>query len=152
MSSSGVNPPLGRSAFTDGWDGYPRARARLLTTVADAGLSNVVMLGGDVHMNVAAQLRVQPNDERSPVVASEIVTTSVSSRGMGEKLLAQIRESNPDIVHARSDERGYTLLDVRPEGISAEFRTTANPSRADSVFKTQTQRTILSGVAGVQKG
>ena len=38
------------------------------------------MLGGDVHMNVAAQLRVQPNDEQSPVVASEIVTTSVTSR------------------------------------------------------------------------
>jgi len=151
MSSSGVNTPLGRSAFNDGWDGYPQARARLLATVADAGLSNVVMLGGDVHMNVAAQLRVQPNDERAPVVASEIVTTSVSSRGMGEKLLAQIRESNPDIAHARSDERGYTLLDVRPEGINAEFRTTAHPARVDSVLKTQAQWAIRSGVAGVQK-
>jgi alkaline phosphatase D len=137
MSSSGVNTPLGRSAFTDGWDGYPQARARILATVAEAGLSNVVVL--------------QPNDERSPVVASEIVTTSITSRGLGEKLLAQIRESNPDIVHARSDERGYTLLDVRPEGVSAEFRTTANPARADGVFKTQAQWAIRSGVAGVQK-
>ena len=151
MSSSGVNTPLGRSAFTDGWDGYPQARARLLGTVAQAGVQNVVMLGGDVHMNVAAQLRVQANDERSPVVASEIVTTSVTSRGLGEKLLAQIRDSNPDIAHARSDERGYTLLDVRPEGVSAEFRTTANPARVDGVFKTQAQFAIRSGVAGVQK-
>ena len=151
MSSSGVNTPLGRSAFTDGWDGYPQARARLLGTVAQAGVQNVVMLGGDVHMNVAAQLRVQANDERSPVVASEIVTTSVTSRGLGEKLLAQIRDSNPDIAHARSDERGYTLLDVRPEGVSAEFRTTANPARVDGVLKTQAQFAIRSGVAGVQK-
>jgi alkaline phosphatase D len=94
---------------------------------------------------------VQPNDERSPVVASEIVTTSLTSRGLGEKLLAQIRESNPDIVHARSDERGYTVLDVRPEGVSAEFRTTANPARSQAVFKTQAQWAIRSGVAGVQK-
>ena len=151
MSSSGVNTPLGRSAFTDGWDGYPQARARLLGTVAQAGVQNVVMLGGDVHMNVAAQLRVQANDERSPVVASEIVTTSVTSRGLGEKLLPQIRDSNPDIAHARSDERGYTLLDVRPEGVSAEFRTTANPARVDAVLKTQAQFAIRSGVAGVQK-
>jgi alkaline phosphatase D len=151
MSSSGVNTPLGRSAFTDGWDGYPQARARLLGTVVQAGVQNVVMLGGDVHMNVAAQLRVQANDERSPVVASEIVTTSITSRGLGEKLLAQIRDSNPDIAHARSDERGYTLLDVRPEGISAEFRTTANPARVDGVFKTQAQYAIRSGVSGVQK-
>ncbi|WP_416547037.1 alkaline phosphatase D family protein [Limnohabitans sp. DCL3] len=151
MSPSGVNTPLGRSAFTDGWDGYPQARAKLLGTVAQSGVHNVVMLGGDVHMNVAAQLRVQANDERSPVVASEIVTTSVTSRGLGEKLLAQIRESNPDILHARSDERGYTWLDVRPEGIRAEFRTTANPARQDGLFKTQAQYAIQQGVAGVQK-
>jgi alkaline phosphatase D len=151
MSSSGVNTPLGRSAFTDGWDGYPQARARLLGTVAQAGVQNVVLLGGDVHMNVAAQLRVQPNDERSPIVASEVVTTSITSRGLSEKLLAQIRDSNPDILHARSDERGYTLLEVRPEGIRAEFRTTPNPAQADGVFKTQAQWAIRSGVAGLQK-
>jgi alkaline phosphatase D len=151
MSSGGVNTPLGHTAFTDGWDGYPQARAKLLGTLAQAGLKDVLMLGGDVHMNVAAQLRVQPNNERSPVVASEIVTTSLTSRGLGEKLLAQIRESNPDIVHARSDERGYTLLDVRPESVRAEFRTTSNPARVDGVFKTQAQWAIRSGVAGVQK-
>ena len=151
MSSSGVNTPLGRSAFTDGWDGYPQARARLLGTVAQAGVNNVVMLGGDVHMNVAAQLRVQSNDERSPVVASEIVTTSITSRGLGEKLLAQIRDSNPDILHARSDERGFTLLDVRPERVTADFRTTANPAQVDGVFRSQGQWVIRSGVPGVQK-
>jgi alkaline phosphatase D len=122
-----------------------------LSTVAQAGVQNVVMLGGDVHMNVAAQLRVQANDERSPVVASEIVTTSITSRGLGEKLLAQIRDSNPDIVHARSDERGYTLLDVRPERVTADFRTTANPAQADSVFRSQGQWAIRSGVPGLQK-
>jgi alkaline phosphatase D len=152
MSSSGVNTPLGRSAFTDGWDGYPQARARLMNTVAQAGLQNVVMLGGDVHMNVAAQLRVQPNDERSPVVASEIVTTSITSRGLGEKLLSQILGSNPDIVHARSDERGFTLLEVKPEAIQVEFMTTPHPAKTDSVFKVQAQAVIRSGVAGLQKG
>ena len=151
MSSSGVNTPLGRSAFTDGWDGYPQARARLLGTVAQAGVQNVVMLGGDVHMNVAAQLRVQANDERSPVVAGEIVTTSVTSRGLGEKLLAQIRDNNPDILHARSDERGFTLLDVRPDRVTADFRTTPNPAQANGVFRSQGQWVIRSGVPGVQK-
>jgi len=96
-------------------------------------------------------LRVQPNDERSPIVASELVTTSVTSRGLSETLLAQIRDSNPDILHARSDERGYTLLEVRPEGISAEFRTTPNPAQADGVFRAQAQWAIRSGVAGIQK-
>jgi alkaline phosphatase D len=151
MSSSGINTPVGRSSFTDGWDGYPQARARLLGTIAQAQLQNVVVLGGDVHMNVAAQLRVQPGDERSPVVASEIVTTSVTSRGLGDKLVAQIQGSNPDIAHIRADERGYTLIDVRPEGIHTQFRTTLNPARADGVLQTQAQFQISAGVAGVVK-
>jgi alkaline phosphatase D len=102
-------------------------------------------------MNVAAQLRVQANDERSPVVAGEIVTTSVTSRGLGEKLLAQIRDNNPDILHARSDERGFTLLDVRPDRVTADFRTTPNPAQANGVFRSQGQWVIRSGVPGVQK-
>jgi hypothetical protein len=43
------------------------------------------------------------------------------------------------------------LLDVRPEGVNAEFRTTANPVRLEAVFKTQAQWAIRAGVAGVQK-
>lgn len=151
MSSSGVDTPLGRSAFTDGWDGYPKARERLLSTIAEARLQNVVLLGGDVHMNVASQLRVQPNLDKSPIVAAELVSTSITSRGLGENLLSQIRASNPDIVHARSDERGYVLLDVKAERMVAEMRTTANPVKADAVLGVQARFEIGQGVAGVHK-
>ena len=152
MSSTGMATPLGRSTFNDGWDGYPAARERLLAGIGDLRMHNALVLGGDVHMHVAADLRVRPNDERSPVVASEIVTTSVSSRGMGETMLARIRENNPDIRHARSDERGYTLLEVRPEGTTAIFRSTPFPARPDSVMREQARFEVLAGRAGVQTG
>ena len=150
MSSSGVATPLGRSSFNDAWDGYPLARERLLSGLADMRLQNALVLGGDVHMNVAANLRVRPNDEQSPIVASEIVTTSVTSRGMGESLLASIRDNNPDIRHARSDERGYTLLEVRPEGVLATFRATPHPVQPDSVLRDQARFEVVAGRAGVQ--
>ena len=150
MSSSSIATPLGRSTFNDAWDGYPLARERLLSGIAQAGLQDVLVLGGDVHMNVAAQLRVKPNDERSPVVASEIVTTSVSSRGMSDTLLATIRDNNPDIRHARSDERGYTLLEVRPDGVSATFRATPHPVQPESVLRDQARFEVVAGRAGVQ--
>jgi alkaline phosphatase D len=151
MSASGVPTPLGRSSFNDAWDGYPLARERLLSGLAQARMQDVLVLGGDVHMNVAANLRVRPNDERSPVVASEIVTTSVTSRGMGETLLASIREHNPDIRHARADERGYTLLDIRPGGVSASFRTTPFPAQPEGVLREQARFEVLAGQAGVQR-
>jgi alkaline phosphatase D len=152
MSSTGLGTPMGRSAFTDGWDGYPMARERFLQNIVDAKLQDVLVLGGDVHMNVAAHLRVKPNDEQSPVVASELTTTSITSRGMGETLAAQIRSSNPDIAHLRSDERGFTLLQVTPDSVQSEFKTTANPVQMNAVFATQARFTVQRGVAGVVKG
>ena len=152
MSSTGLATPMGRSAFTDGWDGYPVARARFLQNMADAKLQDVLVLGGDVHMNVAANLRVQVNDDKSPIVASELVTTSITSRGMGETLAAQIRSHNPDIAHLRPDERGYTWVQITPEGVQSAFKTTANPVQAGSAFGTQAQFAVQRGVAGVVKG
>ena len=152
MSSTGLGTPMGRSAFTDGWDGYPLARERFLQNIGDAKLQDVLVLGGDVHMNVAANLRIKPNEEQSPVVASEFTTTSITSRGMGETLATQIRSNNPDIAHLRPDERGFTLLHITPDSVQSEFKTTANPVKMDAVFSAQARFTVQRGVAGVVKG
>ncbi len=149
VSSTGIDTPVGRTIYTDGWDGYAAARQRLLQAVVSAGVDNVVALGGDVHQNVAAQLRLLPNDPQSPVVASEFVTTSVTSRGMSEFALSRIRASNPDIAHARSDERGYTWLEVTPQRVLARFQTTPFPAQADAALSTQASFQVLSGRAGV---
>jgi alkaline phosphatase D len=101
---------------------------------------------------VAAQLRLQPGDERSPVLASEVVTTSVSTRGMSPKITAQIQRDNPDIRHARSDERGYTLIDVRPERLEARFLTTPHPATPQASLGLQGRWTIRLGVPGVEPG
>jgi len=152
MSSTGVDTPLGRSTFTDAWDGYPQARARLLSGLAQAQVRDAVVLGGDVHMHVAAQLRLRPNDEASPIVASEIVTSSITSRGMGPTLVERMRAANPDIRHARADERGYTLLEVRPDGLSATFRGTPHPAAPQASLATQARFEVVAGQAGVNPG
>jgi alkaline phosphatase D len=120
--------------------------------LADARLKDVVMLGGDVHANVAAQLRLHAGDERSPVLASELVTTSVSSRGMSKTLMAQIQGENPDLRHARSDERGYTFIDLRPERLDAQFLTTPHPVAPHAGLSVQARWAVHQGVAGVGPG
>ena len=150
ISSTGIDTPLGRTIYTDGWDGYAAARTRLLQTVAELGATNVLTLGGDVHQNVAANLRVRPNDPASPVVASEFVGTSITSRGMGQGALARIRASNPDIAHARSDERGYTRVLVTPQLATATFLTTPFPAQAGATLGVQAVYAVEVGRAGVQ--
>lgn len=150
ISSTGVPAPVGRSYWNDAWDGYPEARKRLLQTVVDAKLQNVVTLGGDVHCNVAANLRLEPNNPQSPIVASEFVTTSITSRGLGDKPAGVIRDNNADLLHYRSDERGYSLITVTPQEARCDFRTTKFPAGSEPGFKTQASYVVKRGKAGPQ--
>lgn len=150
ISPSGLDTPLGRTVYSDGWDGYPQARERLLRTVANAQLRDVVCLGGDVHRHVAAPLRVIPNDPHSLAVASEFVTSSVTTRGLSEAANLAMRISNPDLLHARSDERGYALLDVTPDRLHCEFRAATFPVAPSARLHTQASFVVEAGQAGPQ--
>ena len=150
ISSTSVPTPVGPSYWNDAWDGYPEARKRLLQTVVDAKLSNVVTLGGDVHCNVAAPLRLEPNNPASSIVASEFVTTSITSRGLGDKAAAVIRESNADLLHYRPDERGYSLITITPDQVRCDFRTTQFPAGSEPTLRTQASYVVKNGKAGPQ--
>ncbi len=151
MSASGLET-LGRQlVHTDGWDGYASSRARLLQHLADRGVQDVVALGGDVHRHVVANLRVRPNDERSAVVASEFVTTSLTTRGIPESWMSLIRSSNPDILHGRSDERGYALIELGNQSLHLTARATGFPVTESSLLHTQASYSVESGRAGPQQ-
>ena len=63
--------------WTDGWDGYPAARQRLLDTLRASGAANPIVLSGDVHTFYAAELRRDPTGPAragNPVVAREVLT------------------------------------------------------------------------------
>ncbi len=149
MSSTTISTPVGTLTYTDAWDGYPQARKRFLEDVHQNRITNVVTLGGDVHMNVAANLRVQPNDKSSPIVASEFVTTSVTSAGLGKGATGLIKANNSDILHLQAQERGYALISVTPQDLNCEFRTTTHPAKVDGSFRKQGHYFVDSGKAGV---
>jgi alkaline phosphatase D len=151
VSPGTIRSPFGRLVYADGWDAYPAARSRLMQAIAQPRVPDVVCLGGDVHRHVAARLRMDPTDLHSPVVASEIVGTSISSRGLSELLNSWLQNGNPDMLHARSDERGYVLLDISPSQVQVEFRGTPHPVRPDSRLHTQARYVIDRGVPGPRK-
>ena len=151
MASAGLDTPLGRTHYTDGWDGYVPSRDRLLATIEEARLKDVVVLGGDVHAHFAAVLRRRANDPASPVLASELVCTSVSSRGPGAALLSRMQAANPDLLHARGDERGYIRLDITPQALHADMRGTPAPALPGSVLRSQARWVVPSGQAGPQR-
>jgi alkaline phosphatase D len=151
LAPGGLKTPVGPLLYADGWDAHPAARERLMAAIAQPRVPDVVCLSGDVHRHVAANLRLNPLDLKSPIVASEFVTTSVSSKGLSEFLSGWVKSSNPDLLHVRGDERGYALLDVTPGQITCEFRGTPHPVRPDSRLRTQARFVVDRGVPGPRK-
>jgi alkaline phosphatase D len=152
VSPWGVPGPDGKPmVYSDGWDGYPAARARLLAHIERHRLENVVFLGGDVHRHVAARLRATPRDPQATVVASEFVTSSLTTAGLPESLMSLIRRSNVDILHARSDERGYMQVDVTDRSLHCVARATGFPVLAHSALHTQARFRVEAGRAGPQR-
>jgi alkaline phosphatase D len=123
MAQRDLKPGPGQRFFTDAWDGYPAARRRLLDFVAQRKPANPVVIGGDVHAFYVSDLKPDFEDERSPVVATELVGTSLSSQaGIANDRLQQILPDNPHIKLAHSAARGYVRVEVTPARLRAELR------------------------------
>lgn len=136
----------------DKWDGYRAARTRLIGLLASAPVANPIVLSGDIHRHIAAELRTDFARPETPAVATEFVNTSISSRGNGN---AQARAPaawlahNPHIRYAR-DLRGYICHSVTRQNWRADFRVIdrvtlrGEPIRTDRSFVVETGHPGLS--------
>jgi alkaline phosphatase D len=118
--------PEGGTWWTDGWDGYAPARARLLGAVAERRISGAVVLGGDVHSHYVANLKTDFADPRSPVIASEFCGTSITSTSLPQERVDAARAFNPHILLGRSDQRGYIALRIDAKRLEARLMAVAH--------------------------
>jgi alkaline phosphatase D len=85
---------------------------------------NAVVLTGDVHSHWAAEVRAKFDDPASPVVATELVTTSISSGGDGSDTrdgMAAVLAENPHIRFF-NNHRGYVRARIAPDELRADFQ------------------------------
>jgi alkaline phosphatase D len=145
-------PGEGQTFWTDGWDGYPAARARLLRSVAESRAANPLVIGGDVHTFIAADLKADFNDRAAPVVATEFGSGSITSQGPGLKQTQAWMDENPHIRFANGGRRGYGVLELAPKRCIARFRTVADVTDPQTSVRTLASWTVENGRPGVQRG
>jgi alkaline phosphatase D len=139
----------GQQFWTDGWDGYPAARLRLLDFLGQRKPANPVVLGGDVHSFWVADLRPDFDDPRSPVVATELVGTSITSGfGRGQEQVEAIRGDNPHVHFADGTRRGYVRMEVTPDRLRADLRAMRTISQPRSEADTLASFVVDSGRPG----
>jgi len=145
-------PGPGEKFWTDGWNGYPAARDRLLAAIASTHVSNPLLLSGDIHAFAAANLNRVPSDASTPIVASELTTTSISSQGVPQAQLDQRRKDNPSLLMLNSESRGYLRLDITPERMRADMIALDTVARPESGRHVAATFVVESGRAGLVRG
>ncbi|EWT03358.1 alkaline phosphatase [Intrasporangium oryzae NRRL B-24470] len=138
----------------DQWDGYTADRTSLLTHAAaqassDAG--DAVVLTGDIHASFACDLPVaaRPGSPAYTSAGVEFVCPSVTSDGFFEVLSRspQLAGSPPEVVVAVTNQaigaaqllnpwirwidgvrHGFTVIDVTPERVQADYHHTPAPT------------------------
>ena len=140
----------GGTYWTDGWDGYAASRQRLLQGVAERKLPGAVVLGGDVHAHYVADLKVDYDDAKAPVVASEFCSTSISSNGMAQSRVSAALPHNPHLHHARSDQRGYVSFTLDTKRLQAQLHAVLDPKNPASEVNVAARFAVELGRPGPQ--
>jgi alkaline phosphatase D len=141
--------PNGGILNYDQWDGYAPARNRFLGAVADRNVTNLVVLTGDIHLAGAIDLSVDRGGART-VVASELVGTSISSRGLLPASIAALaRTLFPAVKYFNGDKRGYARCTVTPATWTCEYRVVDDVTRPDGTVSTDATVAITAGTPGV---
>jgi alkaline phosphatase D len=151
MAQFDQKPGPGRRAWTDGWDGYPAARQRLFDFMLSKKIRNPVVLGGDVHSFNASQLKLDFDDPASPVVASEFVTTSITSQAWAQERLNRYLPDNPHILLADSRFRGYARANLTNKLFQVDLRAMESVQSRDAACSTLASFVVEAGRPSPQR-
>ncbi|MDX2001207.1 MAG: alkaline phosphatase D family protein [Chitinophagales bacterium] len=119
------------------WDGYQLQRKELLDTIANRGINNVIVISGDSHVSLAADLTRDPqgDSEYDPETGSgglgvEFLPTSVTRGNFDELgiptslqsfIIDLSTQSNPHHRYVELVQHGYGILDIKPDSAIAQF-------------------------------
>jgi alkaline phosphatase D len=133
----------------DQWDGYPAARRRLFASLRDQEVDNVIVLTGDIHAAGAADLRDPDAGADGPIVAHEMVGTSISSPGVDA--LGSIDLSPLRLAYANFADRGYGRCIVTPETWRTDFVVVDTIDEPTSDASVDASVQVTAGQPGIER-
>lgn len=136
----------------DAWDGYPASRRRVMDGAAAAGIENLVVLTGDVHVGYAFDLKADFDDPESRTVGTEIVATSIASGKDGADRPANwdnLTRANPHLKYYNG-RRGYVTVTLTGERARADYRTVSHVTTPGAPVTTAASFVTEAGDPGLK--
>jgi phosphodiesterase/alkaline phosphatase D-like protein len=137
-----------RGFSMDAWDGYVAPRERLLGSIRDRGVDNLVSLGGDIHTAAVLDLYDTYRSEPRTLVGTELIAPSISSIELLRPGFLDGVRANPHIHLYEPDRRGYLLLTLGRGESRAEFRLVSDALDPEATIETASAWVIATGTPG----
>ncbi|MCT2590152.1 alkaline phosphatase D family protein [Streptomyces sp. N2-109] len=136
----------------DAWDGYPASRQRVLDGARAAGVENLVVLTGDVHVHYAMDIKDDFDDPGSRTRGVEIVTTSVTSGKDGAEHPGNWEQMRAANAHMKfyDGRRGYVLVTLDEQRLRADYRVVSKVTTPGGTVSTAASFVSLAGDAGLK--
>jgi alkaline phosphatase D len=146
------DPGPGELYSNDMWDGFPANRKRLWSALERHRIANPVVLSGDIHRHVAADLKADFKDPASRTIGTELVAGSIGSDGDGAETdsLARLWLANPH-VKLYNARRGYVSCDLTPARLTSEFKTVEYVTRPGAPVRTTARFVTEAGRPGLNR-
>ncbi|MFG2646644.1 alkaline phosphatase D family protein [Streptomyces sp. NPDC048436] len=136
----------------DAWDGYPASRDRVLAGAASAGIDNLMVLTGDVHVGYAYDIKADFDNQASKTVGTEIVATSIASGKDGAEKPANwetYTKANPHMKFYNG-RRGYVRVGLGQESARADFKTVSAVTTPGAAITTAASFVTEAGNPGLK--
>lgn len=139
FSQVDLAPGPGRAFNPDSWDGYTDSRDRIVAGLRRSPVRNAVVPTGDIHSHWAAEVRERFDDPSSASVATELVTSSITSDGDGSETRPEITAILAENPHIRffNNRRGYVRTRITPGELRADFQVVPFVSRRGAEVQTR---------------
>lgn len=137
----------------DKWTGYVAPRNRLLGYLLKRRPANPIILTGDIHLNIVADLKADFADPKSQTAGTEFVVTSITSNGDGADQTPeteQLVRENGHVPFANS-QRGYVRATLTPERWQSDYRVVEAVTRPFAPIRTRASFVVENDRPGVRR-
>ncbi len=150
MSRADSKSGPGEAWWTDGWDGYPQARRRLLESVRQAKVANPLALGGDVHAFYAGELHEDFDRPAQKPAMIEFVGGAITSQSWPQPRIDALVAENPHLKYGEGRFRGYGLMEIEPGRVQVSMRGIDDARVAATGVRTLRRFEVREGVGRLE--
>ena len=130
------------------WHRAGPARTRLLQSIQDADVENVIVLTGDIHAGGAADIRMPGAGVTGDIVAHEMVGPGISSPGLGGAG-ASLDLTSLGLAYGNFEDNGYVRCTVTPDKWTTEFVVVDTIAQPESPAKVDATVEVTAGTPGI---